>query len=134
MEWEQILENKKSILVVDDEEDIRDILESILVFEGYEVTLAADGIQAFDELSKKSFDLVLTDLRMPRASGIDLLKKMETLPMRIPVLAMTGFADFTLNELTRLGVFAVVAKPFNESKLLEQIRRCLISTTPEPVV
>ena len=43
MEWEQILENKKSILVVDDEEDIRDILESILFFEGYEVTLAAES-------------------------------------------------------------------------------------------
>ena len=68
---------KSRILVVDDEESIREFLEIMLKKEGYEVTCAADGQIALDLIKKKSFDLVISDLQMPNVTGIELLKQVK---------------------------------------------------------
>ena len=65
---------KPRILVVDDEESIREFLEIMLKKEGYEITTAEDGARAKDILSKKSFDMVISDLQMPNMTGLELLK------------------------------------------------------------
>jgi two-component system response regulator PilR (NtrC family) len=65
---------KAKILVVDDEESIREFLEIMLRKEGYEITLAEDGQKAKELLQKKSFDMIISDLQMPNMTGIELLK------------------------------------------------------------
>src|SRR6186713_2305354 len=65
---------KPRILVVDDEESIREFLDIMLRKEGYEVTVAEDGQKAIDVLKKKSFDMVISDLQMPNVTGMELLK------------------------------------------------------------
>ena len=67
---------KSRVLVVDDEESIREFLDIMLRKEGYEVTCAEDGQQALDIIKKKSFDLVISDLQMPNLTGIEMLRLM----------------------------------------------------------
>src|SRR3982750_3342598 len=68
---------KARILVVDDEESIREFLDIMLRKEGYEVTLAEDGQKAIETLKKKTFDMVISDLQMPHVTGIELLKHVK---------------------------------------------------------
>ncbi len=115
---------KKRILVVDDEGDIRDILEFVLQGEGYETECAGNGNEAYAKITSGSvFHLVITDLRMPKASGVDLIRKINTLPNPLPVIAMTGFADLSPEGLSQLGTKAIIPKPFNEPQLIELVTR-----------
>ncbi|MCB0407475.1 MAG: response regulator, partial [Bdellovibrionales bacterium] len=68
---------KARVLVVDDEESIREFLEIMLKKEGYEVTCVEDGQQALDTLKKRSFDMVISDLQMPNVTGIELLRQVK---------------------------------------------------------
>src|SRR5512140_418551 len=78
------------LLVVDDDASIREVSTAILTDEGYEVLTAEDGIHALEVLPQFGADLVITDLRMPRMSGFDLLKIMRERFPRLPVIAVSG--------------------------------------------
>ena len=80
----------KKILVVDDENGIRCLLSEVLASEGFEVSMAKDGQESLDQLEKKQFDLVITDIQMPRVDGITLVKRMKEAGRREKVIVMTG--------------------------------------------
>jgi len=117
---------RKSILVVDDEKNQREILETILSGEGYDVTTASSGEAAMKFVESRRFDLVLTDLKMTGMSGLDLLKELTNYDKSIIVILLTahGSVDSAVDAL-RLGAFDYLQKPYDSEKLLETVSRAL---------
>src|SRR3954464_15695398 len=110
------------ILVVDDQEMIRDSLAGTLVREGHEVVASGDPTSAVERLSGPArFDLLITDLKMPKMTGIELLAEAKRLRPELPVVLMTAFATVnTAVEAMKLGAYDYIQKPFDgdEIKLL----------------
>ena len=117
---------RKSILVVDDEKNQREILETILSGEGYDVTTASSGEAAMKFVESRRFDLVLTDLKMTGMSGLDLLKELTNFDKSIIVILLTahGSVDSAVDAL-RLGAFDYLQKPYDREKLLDTVSRAL---------
>ena len=114
------------LLVVDDEPGIRSFLAWRLRARGLEVQLACDGEEALDQLERQPFDLVITDVTMPRLEGLALL---ETVKRRYPtteVILMTGFStvDMAVGAM-RLGAFNFLLKPFRLNALLKTVDQAL---------
>jgi len=115
-----------SILVVDDEESIRNILSRRLKAEGYYCEAAADGAEALSKASKKSFDLVLADIKMPVMSGIELLSRMQTEHPDVSVLMITAVVDTKVAvEAMKMGAYDFVTKPFDLDDLNIRVKRAL---------
>ncbi len=109
------------ILIVDDQDMMRDSLAQILVREGHEVVAAVDGASAVARLGPARFDLLITDLRMPKMSGLELMAEAKRLRPDMPVVLMTAFATVSnAVEAMKLGAYDYIQKPFNgdEIKLL----------------
>lgn len=116
------------ILVVDDEANIRDLLEEILSEEGYEVTTAADAESARAARKSRHFDLTLLDIWMPGTDGITLLKEWSDSGRLDPVVMMSGHGTVdTAVEATRLGALDFIEKPVSLTKLLRTVSRVLDS-------
>lgn len=117
---------RKSILVVDDEKNQREILETILSGEGYDVTTASSGEAAMKFVEARRFDLVLTDLKMTGMSGLELLKELTNFDKSIIVILLTahGSVDSAVDAL-RLGAFDYLQKPYDSEKLLDTVSRAL---------
>jgi two-component system, NtrC family, nitrogen regulation response regulator NtrX len=115
------------ILVVDDEADIRGLLQEILVEEGYDVEIAANAAEARQARNRGSHDLVLLDIWMPDIDGISLLREWSAaLAHGAPVVMMSGHGTVeTAIEATRLGAFDFVEKPLSLAKLLRTVERAL---------
>jgi two-component system nitrogen regulation response regulator NtrX len=114
------------VLVVDDESDIRQLLEEILSEEGYEVTTAADAEQARAARRRQSFDLTLLDIWMPDTDGISLLKEWSEGSNQGPVVMMSGHGTVdTAVEATRLGALDFIEKPVSLTKLLRTVEKAL---------
>src|SRR3984885_11602873 len=140
------------ILVVDDQEMIRDSLAATLVREGHEVIAAGDGPAAVSKLSSGTrFDLLISDMKMPKMTGIELLAEAKRLRPDMPVVLMTAFATVsTAVEAMKLGAYDYIQKPFDgdEIKLLvdrtlehsrlirenQALRSMTESSTPRPMV
>ena len=104
---------KSRILVVDDEESIREFLDIMLRKEGYEVTMAEDGARAIDLLKKKTFDLVMSDLQMPQVTGLELLKHVKDNFPDLLFMMITAFGTTeTAVEAMKLGAYDYITKPF----------------------
>jgi two-component system response regulator FlrC len=114
------------ILVVDDEEGIRIYLGDLLEDEGHQVTLAADGREALATLARKSFHLLLSDLRMPGMNGIELLERAraEQPEMQAVILTSEGTIE-TAVEAMKLGAFDYLQKPISVDKLRLLVTRAL---------
>jgi DNA-binding NtrC family response regulator len=121
---------RKSILVVDDEKNQREILETILSGEGYDVTTASSGEAAMKFVESRRFDLVLTDLKMTGMSGLELLKELTNYDKSIIVILLTahGSVDSAVDAL-RLGAFDYLQKPYDSEKLLDTVSRALNKLT-----
>jgi len=115
------------ILVVDDEVDIRRLLQEILTEEGHEVEVAADAAQARASRARSAPDLVLLDIWMPDTDGITLLREWSTDARNdCPVVMMSGHGTVeTAVEATRLGAFDFIEKPLSLAKLLPTVNRAL---------
>ncbi len=123
------------ILVVDDEADIRSLLEEILAEEGYSVQVAADAAQARELRTSKGLDLVLLDIWMPDTDGITLLREWaaDNDLQPCPVVMMSGHGTVeTAVEATRLGAFDFIEKPVSLAKLLRVVERALASDSAQP--
>lgn len=117
---------KARILVVDDEESIREFLEIMLKKEGYEVTTAEDGAVAKDILAKKSFDLVISDLQMPHMTGIELLKHVKESYPDVVFMLITAFGTTeTAVEAMKMGAYDYVTKPFKIDEVRLNIANAL---------
>lgn len=117
------------VLVVDDEEDIRALIQEILSDEGHSVTVAADAGEARAARAKNDFDLVLLDIWMPDTDGITLLREWsESGQLGCPVVIMSGHGTVDAAvEATRLGAFDFVEKPLSLAKLLRTVEAALES-------
>ncbi|MBK9293252.1 MAG: sigma-54-dependent Fis family transcriptional regulator [Oligoflexia bacterium] len=119
---------KARILVVDDEESIREFLEIMLKKEGYEVTLAEDGKRAAELIKKKTFDMIISDLQMPNMSGIDLLKHVKDSNSDIVFMIITAFGTTeTAVEAMKLGAYDYITKPFKIDEVRILINNALKS-------
>jgi CheY-like chemotaxis protein len=104
---------KASILVIDDEPEIRNSLSELLSLEGHEVTVAQDGEEGLSTFQTKEFDMVLTDLGMPGMSGWQLAEKIKKLSPETPVAIITGWGLQPDRErMKRSGVDLFISKPF----------------------
>ncbi|WP_020588695.1 cache domain-containing protein [Desulfobacter curvatus] len=115
------------ILMVDDEEDIVISGRLILMTMGYEVTGVTDSLEALEIFKKdpQAFDLVLSDLTMPRMTGIQLIREIRKLRRDIPIILSTGFSDVTSAAAKKGGAFAVIMKPLIARELAEAVRAAL---------
>ena len=112
------------ILVVDDEENVRHMLELTLRREGYRVTLCADGADALDRLRTTPFDLLLCDINMPGLDGMALLRALRPLARNTGIIMMSAYADLDgAMEAIRAGAHDYVAKPFRRAELLFTLRK-----------
>lgn len=108
----------KKAMVVDDTKNIRNLLTTCLELNGYTVTTASNGYEALTLLETKSFDIVFLDIKMPQVSGTEVLKRMRSIGINIPVVIMTAFGTVrNAIECTKLGAVAYLQKPFTSSKV-----------------
>lgn len=120
------MSQKNNILVVDDEEALRSVLCAELEGEGYQVASAIDGQDAIDIISKKEFDLVLLDIKMPNIDGFEVLKFIKEKRPQTKVVMLTGFADLkNAIESKKLGAEDFVSKPYDLVDLLTTVERVL---------
>lgn len=123
---------KSRILVVDDEESIREFLEIMLKKEGYEVTCVEDGEKAIDALKKKSFDLVISDLQMPKVTGMELLDYVNKNHSGLLFLMITAFGTTeTAVEAMKNGAYDYITKPFKLDEVRINIANALKSHSLE---
>jgi YesN/AraC family two-component response regulator len=118
--------DKKSILVVDDEELSRKGLSTFLLKWGYEVDAARNGKEALELFKKKRYDLLITDIVMPDITGIELLKSIKAFTPETGVIIVTGYGkvDSYLESMTS-GAFEYLNKPINFSILRKTIEKVL---------
>lgn len=115
----------KSILVVDDNEDIRAFLKNALESAHYEVQTASEGAQAIALLTKHPADLLITDLFMPGQEGMETIWICKTRFPRIKIIAISAGGRGSLASAALLGIDATLPKPFTEDRLLDTVRRVL---------
>src|SRR5512145_415773 len=115
-----------SILVVDDEEIMREILEALLSREGYHVRLAASGEEGLELARSFPFDAVIVDVMMPGMDGLALLDELQKLDDELPVLMVTAFASVeTAIAAMKRGAFDYITKPFKNDEVLVVVRNAL---------
>jgi DNA-binding NtrC family response regulator len=115
-----------SILIVDDEDIVRNSCVRILSPEGYVLDTAKNGREAINALTKRSYDLVLTDLLMPEMTGIELLKRIKEDWPETEAIIITGYGTVqTAVEALKYGAYDYIEKPFTPDSLLNAVGRCL---------
>src|SRR6185437_11556700 len=123
---------KSRILVVDDEESIREFLDIMLRKEGYDVSLAEDGQKAIDLLKKKAFDMVISDLQMPNVTGMELLKFAKDNYPDVRFLIITAFGTTeSAVEAMKMGAYDYLTKPFKIDEVRINISNALRSRNLE---
>lgn len=112
------------ILVVDDEPEMRSLLREIIQTYHFVPLEAAKATEAMAHMEKYRVDLVLLDIHMQGASGVDLLKVMRRRHLKIPVIIISGFVTEELAaELSEFTVVGIVAKPFTPKRIVEEIQK-----------
>lgn len=117
---------KHTILVVDDETQISDLLRDFLTQEGYQVLTAANGVEAISLGKENRLDLALLDLKMPGMDGIELFQKLREVKKDIGVIIMTGYGTLkTAKQAMRLGAYDYLTKPFELGLVKSVIQKAL---------
>ena len=117
---------KFTILIIDDEKNIREGLGAAFEMEGYEVRLAANGKEGLDLIAKGDIDLVITDLRMDGISGEEVLRRVTTETPGIPVIVLTGHGSIDAAvDAMRNGAYDFLTKPLNLDRLSMLVKRAL---------
>ena len=117
---------RERILVVDDEESVRILLKRTLTEAGYDVVTAANGQEALDKVSQLQVRVVLSDIKMPGISGIEVLRKLTADHPDICVIMATAVTDTqTAIDIMKLGAYDYISKPFNQDDLLMRVRKAI---------
>jgi two-component system response regulator PilR (NtrC family) len=123
---------RSKILVVDDEESIREFLDIMLRKEGYEVTCAEDGQKAIETLKKKNFDMIISDLQMPRVTGMELLKHVRDTYPETFFMIITAFGTTeSAVDAMKMGAYDYITKPFKIDEVRINIANALKSRNLE---
>ena len=118
------LPERPSVLIVDDEALIRDILADFLGMEGYTVRTAGDGMAALEELAKNRYDLLLSDLKMPKMGGLELLDQVRLRYPHLLTVLMTGFGTVeTAIVAMKRGAYDYILKPFKAEEVIRVVQR-----------
>ena len=113
------MNSEKRLLVIDDEPAIREGVRRILESESFQVETFASGHAALERIKQQAFDLVITDLKMPGISGIDVLKAIKEIQPDLPVIFITGYSSVdSAVEVMKLGAVDYIAKPFTPEEML----------------
>jgi DNA-binding NtrC family response regulator len=114
------------ILIVDDEKSIRETLNEILAYEGYEMEEAENGEKALALIKKFNYDVVLCDIKMPKLDGLELLEKSKEIAPELPFIMISGHGTMeTAIEATKKGAFDFISKPPDLNKLLITVRNAV---------
>lgn len=114
------------ILVIDDEAVIREGLRQTLTLEGYQVEVAPNGKVGMEKLQKGNFSTVISDLKMPIMSGIEVLKTIQVLQPNVPVIIITGFATVdSAVDAMKNGAFEYLTKPFLPDQIVEKVHAAI---------
>jgi two-component system response regulator PilR (NtrC family) len=118
--------SRAKLLVVDDERSMRELLSIVLRREGYDVTLAENGRAAIDHLERARFDLLISDIKMPDMTGVDVLRAAKRIDPDILGIMITAFASAdTAIEAMRLGAHDYLSKPFDVDELKMKVRNAI---------
>lgn len=118
---------RRKVLIVDDEPDLREIIGWALERAGYEVCYAGNGKEALALTQVTAVDLILSDVRMPGGSGIELLEETRRRNPHIPVfIFLSGFADISIADAFAMGADEILSKPCDIPVLIERVRRVLL--------
>jgi two-component system chemotaxis response regulator CheY len=116
------MKKRIKVLLVDDEKGIRFLLSEVLLHRGFEVSLASDGQESLEKLEKDHFDLVITDINMPRLDGVSMLKSMHQTGREEKIIIMTGNpSDQRLMDKDLPQVVTHLHKPFGIEKFLDVV-------------
>ena len=119
-------QEKLSILIVDDEQVVRDSLAHWFTEEGYAVETSASAAEALTRLASREIDLVIADIRMPGIDGMELLEKIKAEQIETGVIIMTGYASVeTAVRALKHGAFDYITKPFDPDDLSVVVRNAL---------
>jgi len=114
------------ILVIDDEDSVREILSEILKVKGHKVVVASDGEEGIERFKKETFDLVFTDLGMPKISGWDVGKIIKEMNPEVPIIMITGWGmELNKEKLSESGIDLVVSKPFQFDQVVELVSEAM---------
>jgi putative two-component system response regulator len=115
--------------VVDDDVFVLDSLSALLQEYGYHVTVAGSGDEALVKFRQKSQDVVLTDMRIPGISGVQLIEEVHALDSDVPVILMTAYAELDVAvDVIKKGVFDFMTKPFRAEYLYHSIEKAVRTT------
>lgn len=116
---------KPKVLVIDDDEGIRESLRLILE-DDFDTTIVETEDECFKHLAENPTDAILLDIKMPRTSGLDILKKIKSLRPNIKIVMMTGYRAYEVaEEAIKLGADDYIVKPFDSKAIVESIKRLL---------
>ena len=116
----------KTVLIVDDSATVRKFVSVSLEMQGFDVTSAKDGMDALEQLPKKKFDLVITDLNMPNMDGFEFIRTLRENPTfkGLPVIILSSLSDQMSKEQgVNLGVLSYVVKPFSLEKIQYEVSK-----------
>ena len=124
---------RRTILVIDDEPAMRDSLAFLLDVNGFSVTTHETAADFLDHFGRSNVDCVVSDIRMPGMTGLDLVRKLKADAVACPVILMTGHGDVALAvEAMKAGAIDFIEKPFEDEVLLHAIRDALDSQPAKP--
>ena len=120
------MNERQSILLVDDDPEFCKAMKKTLEKSGYLVTLATDGWEALAAITGNVFDLVLSDLRMPNLNGIELMQEIKRKKINVPVVFITGYGEVeSYMDLMNMGAFEYINKPVGKKEILRVIEKVL---------
>ncbi len=115
-----------TVLLIEDEEYIRENLSEILGMNGFKVTTFSNGEAGLEEMKNSPSDIVITDLKLPGVSGIDVVRSVKTISPNTPCIIITGYASVeTAVEAMRVGAFTYLKKPFGKDELLVTLEKAI---------
>ncbi|MGH9850180.1 MAG: response regulator [Blastocatellia bacterium] len=124
--------NKACVLVVDDHQDMIDLMQLVLEGEGFYVAVATDGEQAIELLTQFRPAIIITDLMMPKTTGVELIRHVKSKPelADIPIVAMSAARSGEMSEAKAAGAVEALTKPLDFDRLVELLKHYVPSHTP----
>ncbi|RJP68496.1 MAG: response regulator [Candidatus Abyssobacteria bacterium SURF_17] len=124
--------DKRYVLIVDDNEDVRQLFYDIVELSGFTPRAVGSGVAALQQLKTTPFDLVILDMRMPDLNGLDTFKAIRQFNSSVPVVLTTGFGmDKSVQEALSMGALLCIEKPFNVARTMKTIQDIVEKESPK---
>lgn len=110
------------VLVVDDDQMMLEVLKELLSETGALVDTGENGLEGFNKFSEADYDLIISDIQMPKLNGVDFLKKVREVNTKKPrFILITGFSSYSADEVKKLGANALINKPFEFEEFIHEV-------------